>query len=574
MKKIFAIVLSALMILSMVACGGKETTAAATTKAAENKTTAAAQTTAEQTTEKKDYPETWISEEKITIKVGVQESATIEDWETNAQTLLLEEDLNIDLEFMILPADKGECLQKIELMILSGGNELPDVLMGVPFDLATITQYGQMGMFVDCTDYYATIADNTLASLELAGYELAERLAYVTSTDGNVYGVFGFADTVHNAYSNDMSFVYKPYLEKIGMEMPTTTDEFKEMLIKFRDTDLDGDGDTKDEYAYLSYKDNLKNAQIRYFMNPFIYTQEHYVKYNEKTQKVEFVANTDAWKEGIKWVKSLYDEGLYTTESMTQDAASFNAIVAGGDKLDTHVAVIGRISSSNLPATDKRRTEYALLNPLQGPDGEVNATKQPTLPSIRGIITKNAADPEACFKFFDYMCSEKISVWARYGEYGVDYTDAPAGSVGTFEKIGYPAKLKTITSWGVLQNKWWCQVGPNILPASWGSGQAAVVEEGNYASSCALAIGDNLKIWMDNVDPNPIWGMVYTEEEQEAITEFISTLDDYVLNTWAEFVTGVKDIDKDWDAYVKAFDNMGLEEVLDAMTSCYNRMFK
>ena len=514
--------------------------------------------------------DTWLSSETIKFKVGVQESAVIEDWETNKQTLKLEEELNVDLEFVEFPANGSEFIQKVELMMMAGGDDLPDFFLQGLSNLATLQQYGQMGMIIPVTEYYHTIAKYTEETLAMAGYTLDERLAYVTCPDGEVYGVFGFADTVHNAYSNDMSFVYGPWLEKLGLEIPTTTDEFADMLRAFRDNDLTGNGDTTDEIPYLSWKDNMSTAQIRFFMNPFIYTQSNYVKYNPDTKEVELVANTDAWKEGIKWVKSLYDEGLYTTLSMTQDTASFNATVA---EEPTKVGVIGRISSSNLPATDKRRTEYLLLNPLTGPEGQCNAVKQPTLPTVRMVITKNCQHPEEAFRMGDYMCSLDLSIWTRYGEYGVDWVDAPEGSIGTFEAIGYPAKLKTITPWGTLQNIWWQQIGPNILPAAWGSGQAAVVEEGNYASSCALAIGNNLQTWIDHSDPNPIWGMVYSEEEQEIITEYQSTINDYVLNSWSEFVTGIKNIDTDWDGYVAEFERMGLTEYLGAMTSCYNRMF-
>ncbi len=511
-----------------------------------------------------------LSDETITFTVGVQESAVIEDWDTNKQTLKLENELNLDLQFVEFPSDGSEFTQKVELMMMAGGDDLPDMFMQGLTNLSTLQNYGAMGMIVPVTEYYHTIAYYTEQTLADAGYTLDERLAYVTSPDGEVYGVFGFADTVHNAYANDFAFVYHPWLEQLGMEMPTTTDEFADMLRAFRDNDLTGNGDTTDEIPYLSFAGNLNTAQIRYFMNPFVYTQQHYVKYNPDTKAVELVANTDAWKEGIKWVKSLYDEGLYTSLSMTQDTASFNATVA---EEPTRVGVIGRISSSNLPATDKRRTEYFLLDPLTGPQGECNAVKQPTLPTIRLVITKNCKEPELAFRLGDYMCSEDLSVWTRYGEYGVDWVDAPEGSIGTFEGIGYPAKLKTITPWGTLQNVWWQQIGPNILSAAWGSGQAAVVEEGNYASSCALAIGDNLQIWIDHANAYPIWGMVYNDEELEVINEIQSTIDDYILNSWSEFVTGIRDIDAEWDSYVAEFDRMGLDAYLNAVTTCYNRMF-
>ena len=67
--------------------------------------------------------------------------------------------------------------------------------------------------------------------------------------------------------------------------------------------------------------------------------------------------------------------------------------------------------------------------------------------------------------------------------------------------------------------------------------------------------------------------MVYNDEELEVINEIQSTIDDYILNSWSEFVTGIRDIDAEWDSYVAEFDRMGLDAYLNAVTTCYNRMF-
>ena len=68
--------------------------------------------------------------------------------------------------------------------------------------------------------------------------------------------------------------------------------------------------------------------------------------------------------------------------------------------------------------------------------------------------------------------------------------------------------------------------------------------------------------------------LVFTEEEQEVITEYQATINDYVLQSFSEFVTGIKNVDTDWDAYVEEFNRMGLSEYMGAVQSCYDRMYK
>lgn len=68
-------------------------------------------------------------------------------------------------------------------------------------------------------------------------------------------------------------------------------------------------------------------------------------------------------------------------------------------------------------------------------------------------------------------------------------------------------------------------------------------------------------------------GLVYNEQEQEVVTELQSTIEDYVLQTFSEFITGVRDVDAEWDNYVKEFDKMGLADYMATVNSCYARMY-
>ena len=48
------------------------------------------------------------------------------------------------------------------------------------------------------------------------------------------------------------------------------------------------------------------------------------------------------------------------------------------------------------------------------------------------------------------------------------------------------------------------------------------------------------------------------------VTQMSKTLSDYVDSNLAQFVTGNKDIDKDWDSYVAGFKGMQLDAYLAA----------
>ena len=59
-------------------------------------------------------------------------------------------------------------------------------------------------------------------------------------------------------------------------------------------------------------------------------------------------------------------------------------------------------------------------------------------------------------------------------------------------------------------------------------------------------------------------------EDTEAIAEAIALIPDYVDQSMADFITGAKDLDKDWDAYVKELNAMGLENWLSIAQATYD----
>ena len=503
-----------------------------------------------------------LSDKTIHFTVGVAKSSVVEDWNTNAMTLKLQKDLNVELEFVEYPSDSKELIQKVELQIMAGGDELPDIIMHGLGGLANLVKYGQMGMILPTTEYYRNLSyfvDETLATEIIAKEDL---LRFVTCYDGEIYGMFEYNPSLNNCYSASRLMVYEPWLKALNMEKPQTTDEFAEMLRRFKTEDPNGNG-INDEIPMMGYASTVKSNFMRALMNPFIVTQEHYWFMNEG--QIDFAATQEGWKEGIKWIRSLMTEGLISPLSLTQDAKQLTAVMTEEPE---KVGVVARISATNLGASDIRRSQYVCLDPLEGPSGQRRAIYDPRVPSIRMVITKNCKNPEAAFRLGDYMCSEEMSVWNRYGEKGVDWVEPAAGTPGVYEALGYPAAITVISPWGVLQNQWWAAVGPQILLNKYNSGQAVENVEYNGAVAIGRSMDKAVEYGVTSIN-----GLVYNEQEQEVVTELQSTIEDYVLQTFSEFITGVRDVDAEWDNYVKEFDKMGLADYMATVNSCYARMY-
>lgn len=144
-----------------------------------------------------------------------------------------------------------------------------------------------------------------------------------TAPDGNIYGLTGLNECFHCSYPNKM-WVNTKWMEQLGLTEPTTTEEFKEMLRAFKTKDPNGNGKA-DEVPLSGSTENFGVHIIPYLMNGFIYDDDrNYLIVNQG--KVETVVNKPEWKEGLAYIKSLYDEGLIDPGAFTQNVGAFKKL--------------------------------------------------------------------------------------------------------------------------------------------------------------------------------------------------------------------------------------------------------
>ena len=148
MKKLIALLLALVLVLSLVACTAKEEPEKEEEKPADSEQKPAEDKKEEDKKEEKKEEEEAPADEYVpgslpltteekTITIGLQQSPNTENYDTNDYTLWLEEQTGINLEFVYFSNDKTEAQTQLSLMV-SGGQELPDILWGMSLDLANV----------------------------------------------------------------------------------------------------------------------------------------------------------------------------------------------------------------------------------------------------------------------------------------------------------------------------------------------------------------------------------------------------------------------------------------------------
>lgn len=587
MGRLLALTLgTTILTVSLMACGGETTPG--TDSAGNSGDLTEGESSGDTTAAPGQLP---FTDEEITISIGLEQSTVIEDFSTNKMTLYMEEQTGLSFDFTLYPAN--EMLTILELSVSTDGTDLPDVLIG-GFSQNVIMPWAKAGMIIPLNEYYDDLfywGQETIDTDEALSLDEIKR--YITSYDGNIYGMYGYNSTLNNQYSGGRLNIYRPWLEELGIDMPTTTDELYDMLVAFRDSDLNRNG-IADEIPLTGYNEGTSFGMVRkYLMTPFIYTQDEY--WITDNGQIDVAFNKDGWREGLQFAHKLYEEELMDPSMFTQDQATMTVALSQDEQI---VGSFVRFSSTNMSAEDTNRYLYDRSEYVVGPSGEARKSVSPAIPSLRGLISKNAEEPELAFMMLDYMNGYDLSVITRYGFEGEDFhetdQEAERAALEAFwdeQPVHYPNELYgegfeipvnaysyDQSTWGTLQNTWWAQIGPNTMtePLNKLFTAAGTIdterEQMNYVAEFRhyyfLTEAHELRD-----EDQIVAGLIYTEEEQQVITDYYSEIKSYVEESWASFVTGSLDIDDDgtWNSYITQINNMNLEECISVTQQAYDR---
>lgn len=149
------------------------------------------------------------------------------------------------------------------------------------------------------------------------------------SSDGKMYYV-GFLLS-QGINTNGHFFINKTWLDKLGLSVPTTTEELTEVLRAFKNGDPNGNG-LADEIPYEATFADVNTGLYNAFSAFGIPMNEYFVHLSADG-KVLFMPEEDGFRACVEWLHSLCQEGLLDVESLTQGsnlwAAKVNQQKAG-----------------------------------------------------------------------------------------------------------------------------------------------------------------------------------------------------------------------------------------------------
>lgn len=558
MKKFHSVVLVSLLLsVILVLAGCSNNGGSNDADGVENaSSTAPTATSGETSTEK--------SNEKVTLTVLVRGNALVEDFATNDYTKWLEDQSNVHIEWSV--ADPSDYRTKLNLVLASG--DLPDIIMNMAISPAQQLVYGEQGLFVplnDAIDEYGTNIKKIFA-------EMPEVKNAITAPENKIYSLPSVNECVHCSMNYKM-FVYKPWLEKLGLQEPTSTEEFYQMLLAFKHQDPNGNSQA-DEIPLVGAGLNTYRSKIDVFlMNSFIYNDgDKRMILNDG--KIDVVYNKPEWREGLKYIHKLYAEGLIAPQTFTQDDASLKKITSNPDIAIAGAAPAHSPSSiTAVGAEDNRWLEYQPIAPLKGPDGFQKAVYLPFSKVGTGnfVVTSANKNLEATIRWADTQYMFEATLRNNFGNEGVGWSKPEPGDTGRFGAPALYRLLKPPTSSGQgAQNEGWNQSGISFrTDKDYYAGQVVLEGQPNYESmyyKYTETYYEPYKQDFDKIVP-PLY---FFEENAAELADLDKTINEYVETMTATFINGESDIDKDWDNYIDTLNKMNLKRYLEIYQQAYD----
>ena len=498
----------------------------------------------------------------VTLTVGLPQSTVITDYDDNAFTRYIEETTDVDIEFVSFSSTGSEYQQQLALMC-SANEELPDVLLGFKLSTYTMNQYGEDGYFLDLTDYIEAYAPNYKAQIEKLNDEtkefIVEKGKHMES--GAFYGMPRVNDCETTDLLQSMTHINKTWLDKLGLEVPTTLEELRNVLVAFNTQDPNGNGQA-DEVPMIG-KEDLMN----YITNAFVLYRQN--NYNVTDGKVWDPVVTDEYRQALIYMNQLVNDGLFKKLCFSiQSETEYKALISpaeGPSKVGIFVGHPERRTSANTDALD----EFIALPALSDETGKGGYTvTAPLTVDWMGFITKDCEYPAAAMKFLDAWYLDETMTIQRHGEKGVDWVEeegkTPYGTDAHIKVINSEAFFSGNSTWAV-----------NVLGVMTHWNYLAIQQEGEGRIAQTGRIQAELWDVMKNgKHPEEIAdNLVYTDEEYLVREEKAGTMESYVVSESILFVTGEKDPnnDADWNNFLDTLKKLGRDELMKVCQSAYSR---
>ncbi len=547
-KKSISLGLAVILAMSTLAACGKETSKTESTAKESSESTVVKETTSETAEtpveEEIAYPE----EISIFCSLGGNASALgFKDYNDAYWAQALEEMTGTHVNWTVPASDA--VVEKFNLMIAS--EEYTDaVVYSWPNVEGGPEMYVEDEVIVDLTDLIPECMPNFNAYLE-ANPDIKSK---VQNDAGQIlYIPFIRDDVALNIFVGTL--IRTDWVEKLGLEIPKTTDDLYHVLKAFKEQDPNGNGQADEiPMSGVSFTASPSNP---YGIGSLLWAFDTHSSFYVENGKVVWGPTEERFTEGLAYIAKLYEEDLIDMDYLLNDRTAMDS-KALADRVGFLFTYQPTKYYNNKEFNDGTKVMMGIPY-LTTPDNDSlrcfnKSYTESVLSTVSIAVTTACEDPKGLLKWLDTVYSEEGIILMNYGEEGThfEYVDG-----------------KPFVDYSVLTADEQVEIKANTMVID--SAFPSLQQWGAVSSTYSPWGGESISIWAENVDTSGILPTLsFTAEEKEQIADALTQLETYADTQMNNVVIGEMSIEE-WPKVVEKFRDMGVDEILEVYNAAYQR---
>lgn len=434
---------------------------------------------------------------------------------------------------------QSDSSQAYSNMLVEG--KLPDIVHYIGTELSTLGMQGGLIPLEDLIDKYAP-------NIKKAFEESPKMKKLATAADGHIYYIPGSLSGIDRAAVPSQGwFIRQDWLDKLGLKIPTTVQEYYETMKAFKEKDPNGNG-IADEIPIFSRTGNVD------FLYPLFGVNAGWYIKDDGT--LGFGAIEESYKNAVIEIAKWYKEGIIDSEIFTRGGQAREQLLSrnlGGSTHDWFSSTGGYNDSFSGEVEGLNFVPFAPPADINGKVAEISSRN--VFHTMGWGISKDNDDVETTIKYFDFWMSEK---GRELNAYGVE---------GIHNKVVNGKRVYTDT----------------VLKAKEGvskylRNQGAILEIGTIGSLEAELSGMN-KIARSGFEMYDEGGYVlpqivvpqFTKEEQDVINANYNNITTHIKECTQKWIFGSESIDENWKSYLQTLDKMKINDIIKIYNTAYSR---
>ncbi|NOV03775.1 ABC transporter substrate-binding protein [Paenibacillus planticolens] len=350
--------------------------------------------------------------------------------------------------------------------------------------------------------------------------------------------------------------IRQDWLDKLGLKMPTTIDEWYTVLKAFKEKDPNGNGKMDEIPLYLDKNLFATDAPFlgAWGINYSFYQDKGTVKYGPiQPEYKDFLATMNKWyKEGLLDKDFAAPNDKLLDNKMTTNILGASAVFNGGG--------IGKYVGLMKDKDPNFKLEAAPYPVLKAGDKPIWGQKDFAYNGIGAAISVANKNPIETVKWLDYGYGDKGDLLFNYGVEGTSFKMENGKATFLPEILNPPAGTSIQQSLAKYNRGTWS--GPFVLSDNFQLQYLALAQQKKA-----------LEIWSQPTAERKLPIVTPTQDESSKFASIVTDIQTYQDEMLLKFIMGIEPLDN-FDKYVKKMESMGIQDAIKIQQGALDRYNK